>query len=267
MTTHISDNQPLDLGLETDLAETTYFREGVLKARGVLATNGILAIDGVPGTGKTTRARFVAQTSNRPAALIRMSHNPAPLELLRRTYLAITGIKAGKKDTRFDLQEDLLIELSDWGGVLIVDELQNSEANAMQELTWLYEESDHDFGLVVVGTNVLNAVLKYPQLETRIMGEHTFHPLRGRALISAVRALDDRFADADLAALSDHNEAVCAGLLRRWVQTVRWLNTLDINTTVTTQDLADARSMMPTPRATNNPAFGVPRSAGSRRAQ
>ena len=185
MTTPASENQPLDLGLETDLAETSYFREGVLMARGVLATNGILAIDGVPGTGKTTCARFVAQTSDRPVALIRMSHKPAPLELLRRTYLAITGVKAGKRDTRFDLQEDLLDLLNDWDGVLIVDELQNSEANAMQELTWLYEESDHDFGLVVVGTNVTNAVLKYPQLETRIMGEHTFHPLRGQALISA----------------------------------------------------------------------------------
>lgn len=266
MTNLTNDTQPLDLGLETDLAETTYFREGVLKARGVLATNGILAIDGVPGTGKTTCARFVAQTSDRPAALIRMSHRPAPLELLRRTYLAITGVKAGKRDTRFELQEDLLDVLTEWGGVLIVDELQNSEANAMQELTWLYEESDHDFGLVVVGTNVLNAVLKYPQLETRIMGEHTFHPLRGRALISAVRALDDRFTDADIAALSEHNEAICAGLLRRWVQTVRWLNAMDITTTVTASVLNDARSMMPTPRSTDDTVPGEPRAQGSRRA-
>lgn len=265
MTDPTSENQPLDLGLETDLAETSYFREGVLMARGVLATNGILAIDGVPGTGKTTCARFVAQTSDRPAALIRMSHKPAPLELLRRTYLAITGVKAGTRDTRFDLQEDLIEVLDDWDGVLIVDELQNSEANAMQELTWLYEESDHNFGLVVVGTNVTNAVLKYPQLETRIMGEHTFHPLRGQALISAVRALDDRFAEADMSALADHNEAVCAGLLRRWVQTVRWLNALDVSDTVTADVLSDARSMMPKPRK-NTPATGSPRKSGSRRA-
>lgn len=264
MTNLASENQPLDLGLETDLAETSYFREGVLMARGVLATNGILAIDGIPGTGKTTCARFVAQTSDRPVALIRMNHKPAPLELLRRTYLAITGIKAGKRDTRFDLQEDLLALLTDWDGVLIVDELQNSEANAMQELTWLYEESNHDFGLVVVGTNVLNAVLKYPQLETRIMGEHTFHPLRGQALVSAVRALDDRFADADVSALAEHNEAVCAGLLRRWVHTVRWLNAMNITDTVTSEVLADARSMMPKPRQHATTA-GAPRGSGSRR--
>jgi DNA transposition AAA+ family ATPase len=177
-----------------------------------------------------------------------MSNKPAPLELLRRALLAITGIKPGKRDTRFELQEDLLAVLSVWGGVLIVDELQHSEANAMQELTWLYEESDHNFGLVVVGTDVLNAVLKYPQLETRIMGEHTFHPLRGKSLISAVRAMDDRFLDADIAALSEHNEAQCAGLLRRWVHTVRWLNTLDVTDTVTAEVLADVRSMMPSSR-------------------
>lgn len=265
MTELASENQPINLGLETDLAETSYFREGVLMARGVLATNGILAIDGVPGTGKTTCAKFVAQTSDRPVALIRMSHKPAPLELLRRTYLAITGIKAGKRDTRFDLQQDLIEVFGEWGGVLIVDELQHSEANAMQELTWLYEETDQDFGLVVVGTNVLNAVLKYEQLQTRIMGEHTFYPLRGRALISAVRALDDRFTDTDVAALAEHNEAACAGLLRRWVQTVRWLNTWDITDTATAQVLAEARAMLPKPRNPDDPVVGEPREPGSRR--
>lgn len=241
----IHDPQPLNLGLETDLAETSFFTEGVLKARGALATNGILAIDGVPGTGKTTCARFVAQTTDKPAALIRMNNRPAPLELLRRTYLAITGIRPGKRDTRFDLQEDLLQVFNDWGGVLIVDELQHCEVNAMQELTWLYEESDHDFGLVVVGTDVTAAVAKYPQLQTRIMGEHTFYPLRGTALIAAVRALDARFADADTSVLAEHDQAACAGLLRRWVQTVRWLNSLHIEETVTADLLAGVRSMLP----------------------
>ncbi len=238
-------NQPLTLGLETGLAQTPFFRDGVLKARGVLASNGILAIDGIPGTGKTTCARYVAQTCDRPAALVRMSYRPAPLELLRRAHLAVTGVKAGKRDTRFELQNDLLEFVADWNGVLIIDELQNSEANAMQELTWLYEEADHDLALIVVGTNVLNAVLKYPQLHSRIMGDHTFHTLRGQALIAAVRELDPRLANADTAVLADHNEASCGGLLRRWVHTVRWLNSLHITDTVTATDLADVRGMMP----------------------
>ncbi|WP_148077004.1 ATP-binding protein [Nocardioides aurantiacus] len=238
-------DQPLSLGLETELAETEFFRDGVLKARGVLNVNGILAIDGVPGTGKTTCARYVAQTCERPAALVRMSHRPAPLELLRRTHLAVTGRRPGKRDTRFQLQNDLLEFLCDWNGVLIVDELQNSEANAMRELTWLYEEADHDFGLIVVGTDVLNAVLKYPQLHSRIMGDHTFGTLRGTDLITAVRSLDRRFADAHTSALADHNEASCAGLLRRWVHTVRWLNSFNITDTVTADDLADVRGMLP----------------------
>ncbi|NYE35659.1 hypothetical protein F4692_000763 [Nocardioides cavernae] len=247
-----NDPQPLNLGLETDLADTPYFREGVLKARGVMSTNGILAVDGVPGTGKTTCARYVAQTSSRPAALVRMSSDPKPLELLRRTHLAITGIHAGKRDTRFDLQQDLLPVLDQWNGVLIVDEMQNSKVNAMQELTWLYEESDHSFGLVVVGTGVLDAVMQYPQLETRIMGEHTFQPLRGTDLITAVRGLDLRFADAPTTVLAEHNEAKCAGLLRRWVQTVRWLNTFEITETVTEDVLADVRAMLPTARTPKN---------------
>lgn len=242
---NVETHQPLDLGLETDLADTPFFHDGVLKARAVMNTNGILAIDGVPGTGKTTCARYVAQTCQRPAALIRMSHRPAPLEVLRRSYQSITGLPPGKRDTRFHMQNDLRDLLLDWGGVLIVDELQHSEANAMQELTWLYEETNHAFGLVVVGTDVTTAVKKYPQLATRIMGEHTFYPLRGRDLIAAVRELDPRFAEASTSILADHDQASCAGLLRRWVQTVRWLNGFDVTDTVTADVLAEVRGVLP----------------------
>ncbi|MCA0146659.1 ATP-binding protein [Blastococcus sp. LR1] len=134
---------------------------------------------------------------------------------------------------------------STWGGVLIIDELQNTQENALQELVWLYEETDHAFGLAVVGTGVLDAAKKRPQLHSRIMGAVTFAPLHGEELITAVQHLDDRFAATPKRVLAQHNEAACAGLLRRWVQTVRWLNRFEITSAVTSDDLAQIRRTMP----------------------
>lgn len=235
--------QTVALGLETALVQTASFKAGFLTAQAVVDGNDIAAFDGPPGTGKTTCARYVAQHAKRPCALATMPHHPAPLDLLRYTHLAITGREPS--GTRFQVQNDLVGILSCWQGVLIVDELQNTQAKALQELVWLYEETNHSFGLVVLGSGVLTAVQQYPQLHSRIMGTVTFRPLTGPALLDAVQALDDRFASTPRPILAQHDQAACAGLLRRWIQTVRWLNRLGIEGEVRPADFAAIRTQLP----------------------
>jgi hypothetical protein len=231
------------IGLEANLAQTRFFTSGLLAANGVMSVNGIAAFDGVPGTGKTTCARYVASTAQRPHAIATMPHRPAPLDLLRHAFRAVTGMD--HNGTRFQMQNDLCTILRNWNGVLIIDELQNTQADAMQELVWLYEEVQHSFALVVVGTGVLGAVQRYPQLQSRIMGSVVFDALRGHDLIEAVQAMDPRFAATTPSVLAQHDQAVCAGLLRRWVQTVRWLNVLGHEGPVTTDTFAQIQTILP----------------------
>lgn len=228
------------LGLVTDLAQTPFFRTGVATARGAIISNGIAAFDGEPGTGKTTCATFVSKTAGRPSAIATMPHRPAPLDVLRHAYKAITQLEPS--GTRWEMQNDLLQVLDGWPGVLIIDELQNTQADAMQELVWLYENSAHSFALVVVGTGVLSAVGRYPQLESRIMGKARFAPLQGEALIDAVRSLDPRLAQAKTVDLAEHDQSGCRGLLRRWVQTVTWLNAYQHDGPADADILADIRT-------------------------
>jgi DNA transposition AAA+ family ATPase len=231
------------IGLESNLAQTLFFTNGVLAANGVMSVNGIAAFDGVPGTGKTTCARYVAKTAQRPCAIATMPHKPAPLDILRHTYRAITGMD--HNGTRHQMQNDLCSVLPEWNGVLIVDELQNAQADAMQELVWLYEATEHAFALVVIGTGVLGAVARYPQLQSRIMGAVTFEPLRGKDLINAVQTLDPRLAATEVSVLAQHDQAICAGLLRRWVMTIRWLNTFGHEGPVDAGTLAQIATLVP----------------------
>jgi drug/metabolite transporter superfamily protein YnfA len=234
---------PVDLGLETPLVATDFFRDGFTTAMAVTQFNNIAAFDGQAGTGKTTCARYVAQQLSRPCAVVTMPHKPAPLDILRRIHLAVTGVVLN--DTHFRMQNELQRVLADWGGVLIVDEMQYTQANAMQELVWLYEGTGHAFALVVVGAGVLAATANYPQLHSRIMGQVVFQPLAGPALLTAVRALDPRLHDVPPDVLAAHDQRACDGLLRRWVQTIRWLNAFNVTGTASAEDLTAAAVKLP----------------------
>lgn len=214
------------LGVETQFVTTPFLVEGLRTIQAVVDSNRIAAIDGPAGSGKTTTVRLFREQSTRPCALATMPGRPAPLDLLRLVHQALHGVAPPRRLNRFELQNGLLAHLTDWRGVLIVDELQNSAIASMQDLVWLYEESDHAFAVVVVGTNVIDAVRTYPQLLTRMMGSVTFAPLYGEQLIAAVRGLDPRLDATPTGVLLTHNANACGGILRRWVMTILWLNQL-----------------------------------------
>ena len=134
-------------------------------------------------------AAYTADVEHLPAALVTMTDRPAPLDVLRYTHAAISPIPAPPRATRYALGNDLRSLLIDWGGILVIDELQNCRENAMQELVWLHETTQGAFTLVVVGSGVHAALHRHPQLRSRVMAFATFERLKGEDVIKAARKL------------------------------------------------------------------------------
>jgi len=143
-----------------------------------------------------------------------MSFRPAHLDVLRNTMKALTGLNGS--GTKSQMEDELTHVLKDWGGLLIVDEVQNCGTAGIQALRYLHDRSGCSFALLLVGWQALDTIRAHPDLQSRVISEVIFEPMSGRELFDYVHASHEELATTTREVLSFVDSHYARGILRNW---------------------------------------------------
>lgn len=218
------------LNIAHPLVKTPYVDEATLRLDLVSADRQVALIDGPCGTGKTTTVEWYADQSGQPAPVVMMPPTIRGADALRHIGRRVCGHEM--TDGPVAMQEEVIEALTDSGGLLIVDEVQNLGAQGIAMLRYLHDRTRrhgrHAFSLVLVGYGVGKVIAKRPELASRVLSSLYFAPLRGGQLTDYLHQRDPRLAASVPAALVKLNSTYAGGLLRRWEHVLRAVDALHL---------------------------------------
>lgn len=230
---------------ESKIVETRTLTAAYATSRLLLKTNRIAFFDGPPGTGKTTAATVIAEKADRPVAMMTMSFRPAHLDVLRHTMKALTGLSGS--GTKSQMEDELTHILTDWGGLLIVDEVQNCGTAGIQTLRYLHDRTGCSFALLLVGWQALDTIRAYPDLQSRVISEVMFTPISGRELFNYIHASHEILAATPREVLSFIDSRYGQGILRNWRNVAETMAATGITALETTEQAREILGLLSGP--------------------
>lgn len=181
--------------------------------RQVLALAGILLILGGSGTGKTYAADTLCAGLGVPVVKLHLSSRARGFEVLRALLeeLGLPSTSTGRlllKEARDALEDRRL--------VIYVDEAHQLNAEALQQIRYLFDQRGAKFALVMTAITFKDRYASTPELATRITRQVDFGPMKGAELLRSLKGHHPILAATEDRVLRHLDRHTCRGVWRLW---------------------------------------------------
>lgn len=211
------------------VVRTTDLRRGQMVCSLTIRQGGIGTLGGPSGAGKSTTVAAYLREHGTAYAYVQLPQNARVRGVIALVWEALTGHPSDGIKQR-DLENDLVGLLSEQGTCVIADEVHNVGVLGMQALRYLHDRvvaernrglgpgasEQGGFPLLLVGTDVAQAIRGAEELDTRAGLHHEFETIPKDLVVVVVRQMDPRLAATQARTLEVLNARYCKGNLRRW---------------------------------------------------
>lgn len=205
--------EPVRLPIGASPVPTELFESVQVFGRQVLDLAGILLILGPSGTGKTYAADTMCSNLDVPVVKLHLGSRARGFGVLR-TLLEQLGLPS--TSTGRLLLQEAREALHDRRVVIYVDEAHQLNAEALQQIRYLFDQRGTRFALVMTAVDFTNAYASTPELATRISRQVDFGPMKGADLLKSLRNHHPILKATDDEVLRHLDRYAGMGVWRRW---------------------------------------------------
>ncbi|MCW2605420.1 MAG: ATP-binding protein [Frankiales bacterium] len=225
--------------LPRTIVRTPDFRRGQLVCRLATRLGTIGTLGGPSGAGKTTTVVAYLKEHGVVHVYVQLPQNARVRDVIARIWEALTGHPSGKMRQR-DMENDLVLLLADGGTCVVADEVHNVGVVGMQALRYLHDRvvahrnrglgpdspEAGGFPLLLVGSNVAQAIASTEELDTRAGLGYEFEAVPKDRVVAVARQLHPVLAATSERTIEVLDNRYCKGNLRRWSNIVKNLQEL-----------------------------------------